>query len=83
MRGARVILACRNQKLGDAVARKIIKRTGNNDVLAMYLDLSSLQCIRDFVKQFQEKENKLNILINNAGNQDLCSTLYLVLYIHI
>lgn len=35
--------------------------------MALYLDLASLQCIRDFVKQFKEKENKLNILINNAG----------------
>ncbi|XP_062578912.1 retinol dehydrogenase 12-like [Saccostrea cucullata] len=66
-RGARVILACRNQKLGDAVARKIAKKTGNYDVVAMYLDLSSLQCIRDFVKKVKENENKLNILINNAA----------------
>lgn len=68
-RGARVILACRNEKLGDAVARKITKRTGNSDVRAMYLDLSSLHCIKDFVKKFQENENRLNILINNAGTQ--------------
>lgn len=67
MRGARVILACRNQQLGEAVARTICKKTRNGDVLALYLDLASLQCIRDFVKQFKEKENKLNILINNAG----------------
>ncbi|XP_048746862.2 retinol dehydrogenase 12-like isoform X2 [Ostrea edulis] len=66
-RGARVILACRNEKLGDAVARKITKRTGNSDVRAMYLDLSSLHCIKDFVKKFQENENRLNILINNAA----------------
>ena len=62
-----MILACRNQQLGEAVARTISKKTRNGDVLALYLDLASLQCIRDFVKQFKEKENKLNILINNAG----------------
>lgn len=67
LRGARVILACRNQQLGEAVARTISKKTRNGDVMALYLDLASLQCIRDFVKQFKEKENKLNILINNAG----------------
>lgn len=62
-----MILACRNQQLGEAVARTISKKTRNGDVMALYLDLASLQCIRDFVKQFKEKENKLNILINNAG----------------
>ena len=48
----------------------------------MYVDLSSLQCIRDFVKQFQEKENKLNILINNAGNQDLAMSYLISSFIY-
>lgn len=68
-----MILACRNQQLGEAVARTISKKTRNSDVLAMYLDLASLQCIRDFVKEFKEKENKLNILINNAGRFSNCN----------
>lgn len=33
----------------------------------MYLDLSSLDSIRNFSEEFQKKFDHINILINNAG----------------
>ncbi|XP_070572840.1 retinol dehydrogenase 11-like [Ptychodera flava] len=66
-RGARVILACRNKKKGDAVAEEITAATGNDDVLCMHCDLASLQSVRHFAQEFCNSEERLDLLINNAG----------------
>ncbi|XP_022096249.1 retinol dehydrogenase 13-like [Acanthaster planci] len=66
-RGARVILACRNlQKALDA-AEDIKSRTGNSKVVVRHLDLASLQSVRMFASKIIESEDRLDILINNAG----------------
>ncbi|KAJ8313062.1 hypothetical protein KUTeg_010435 [Tegillarca granosa] len=66
-RGAKIILACRNQKRGEAVARIIRNKTGNEDINAYYLDLASLRSIKEFVYEFNSREPYLHVLINNAG----------------
>lgn len=66
-RGAKVILACRDEKRGQKAANSIAKKTKNNFVRYQYLDLSSLQGVRDFVEEFKKREAKLDVLINNAG----------------
>ena len=33
-----------------------------------HLELSSLQSVRDFARQINEEEKRLDILINNAGS---------------
>ncbi|KAJ8733301.1 hypothetical protein PYW08_001599 [Mythimna loreyi] len=66
-RGARVILACRNEGLGIAARDKIIKATGNTDVHYRQLDLSSLASVRAFADGVIKTEKRLDILINNAG----------------
>ncbi|XP_025105636.1 retinol dehydrogenase 12-like [Pomacea canaliculata] len=66
-RGARVILACRNETEGHAVASEIQKETGNINVVFMQLDLSSFKSIHAFVEKFKEKEQHLHLLVNNAG----------------
>lgn len=40
----------------------------------MQLDLSSLDSVREFSRKFHEKENRLDILINNAGIFDIPKT---------
>ncbi|XP_071790879.1 retinol dehydrogenase 12-like [Asterias amurensis] len=66
-RGARVILACRNLQKAEDVAKDIKSSTGNSEVVVRHLDLSSLQSVREFAQQFIETEDRLDILINNAG----------------
>lgn len=65
-RKARVILACRNVNKGKKAAAEVRKRSGNDNVFFMQLDLASLDSIRDFVSTFLEQEPHLNILVNNA-----------------
>ncbi|XP_063541038.1 retinol dehydrogenase 12-like [Cydia strobilella] len=66
-RGAKVILACRDDVKGKRAEASIKKVTKNNLVRYEYLDLSSLASIRKFVDEFKQKEAKLDVLINNAG----------------
>eukprot|EP00456_Euglypha_rotunda_P066855 TRINITY_DN5767_c0_g1_i9.p1 TRINITY_DN5767_c0_g1~~TRINITY_DN5767_c0_g1_i9.p1 ORF type:complete len:210 (+),score=19.49 TRINITY_DN5767_c0_g1_i9:48-677(+) len=73
-KGAKVILACRDQKKGaealDEVARAA-KKCGfpgdSTQVLLMPLDLADLNSVKKFVQSFNEKKYPLHILINNAG----------------
>lgn len=69
-RGARVILACRNQQLGNEARNRIIESTGNNNVIVKYLDFNSLKTVRDFAKDIVETEERLDILVNNIGVYD-------------
>ncbi|XP_056591878.1 dehydrogenase/reductase SDR family member 13 [Triplophysa dalaica] len=66
-RGARVILACRNENKAQSAVADIQRETGNKEVLYMHLDLESLQSVRSFAENFLKKESRLDILINNAG----------------
>lgn len=66
-RGARVILACRNEERGIAARKAIASATGNQDVVYRHLDLASLKSVRQFAAQMLETESNLHVLINNAG----------------
>lgn len=66
-RGARVILACRNEIKGRKAQEIIKQETGNNEVVYKQLNLSSLQSVKDFVDDIYVTENHLDVLINNAG----------------
>uniref|UniRef100_A0A3P8VWS4 Si:ch211-107o10.3 n=1 Tax=Cynoglossus semilaevis TaxID=244447 RepID=A0A3P8VWS4_CYNSE len=66
-RGARVILACRDLTRARIAADDIRQKSGNGNVVVKKLDLASLRSVRDFSKDIQESEERLDILINNAG----------------
>lgn len=66
-RGAKVILACRNQNKAEAAIAEIQKETGSTDVLYMQLDLASLKSVRCFTETFLKSGSRLDLLINNAG----------------
>jgi len=65
--GCQVVLACRSMEKADAAASQIRKKSGNDAVSVMTLDLTSFASIKKFVQVFKEKFNKLDYLINNAG----------------
>ncbi|XP_059222321.1 retinol dehydrogenase 13-like, partial [Stomoxys calcitrans] len=66
-RGGRVYMACRDEQKCEKARQELIELTGNTNVFNRTLNLASLQSVRDFVAKFKEEENRLDILINNAG----------------
>ena len=66
-RGARVILACRNEQNAKDAQNKIINATNNENVVYKLLDLTSFKSVRKFAQDINASENRLDILVNNAG----------------
>lgn len=68
-RGARVLLACRNQAKAAAAAEQIRAEAGGRDVdLGLVpLDLASLASVAGAAEQVRRDEARLDLLINNAG----------------
>jgi len=66
-KGATLVLACRSWDRTKDFLASLRKNSGNNDVHFMKLDLASQQSVREFVQEFQDKYNRLDILICNAG----------------
>ncbi|KPP77341.1 retinol dehydrogenase 13-like [Scleropages formosus] len=65
--GARVVMACRDLTRGEKAAEEIRSSTGNSEVVVQQLDLASFASVRQFAKRYSEQEERLDILINNAG----------------
>lgn len=63
----KVIMACRNMDKAEAAKTEILKQVPTADLEIMKLDLNSLQSVRDFVKEFTTKYDRLDLLIENAG----------------
>lgn len=66
-RNARVILAVRHLEKGEQAAQKIRQRFPAADVKAMTLDLANLKSVQGFADAFLAGQERLDILINNAG----------------
>jgi len=66
-RGAKVIMACRNLDSAKKARDDIVQTTGNNNVIVKKLDLSSLDSVREFAADINKNENRLDVLIHNAG----------------
>lgn len=67
-RGARVIIASRNETKLIEARNKIQEDTGNKNVTYGLLDLGSLKSVRNFVQETVVAEKRLDVLINNAGS---------------
>lgn len=66
-RNARVLLACRDVTKGTRVAEEIKASTGNPNVFVKSLELASFDSVRKCARDVIATEDKLHILINNAG----------------
>ncbi len=65
--GAKVYMACRSLDSANQAKEEIIKETGNQNVFVMHLDLADMKSVKSFADEFKQRENKLDVLINNAG----------------
>ena len=66
-RGAKIVITSRDIEKGNKVKDEIALASGNPDIQVLKCDLASMSSIRQFVKEFISKYNRLDILINNAG----------------
>jgi NAD(P)-dependent dehydrogenase (short-subunit alcohol dehydrogenase family) len=65
--GYRVIMACRNIEKSEIARSEIIRRSGNQNVDLMKLDVSSFESIVSFCREYGSRFQKLDILIHNAA----------------
>jgi NAD(P)-dependent dehydrogenase (short-subunit alcohol dehydrogenase family) len=65
--GTTIVMVVRDQTRGESAQREIIRKTGNNSVDLMICDLSSMDSIRRFAKEFKKRFVRLDVLVNNAG----------------
>ena len=65
--GAHVIIACRSSQKAQRAVDFLRSHTGNPFVEYLPLDLASLDSIRSFVHQFNERGLPLHYLFNNGG----------------
>lgn len=66
-KGARVTLACRDMKKATDAAARIQAEGISGSVQAQALDLSDLESVRAFAESFSAAQQRLDLLINNAG----------------
>ncbi len=66
-RGARLAVVGRNPAKAAAVVEQIRAATGNREVEAFLADLSLQHQVRNLARQLQERYDRLDVLVNNAG----------------
>jgi retinol dehydrogenase-13 len=66
-RRATVYMCCRDLHKCEEARREIILATRNKNVYCRELDLASFSSIKNFVKRFKSEQQRLDVLINNAG----------------
>src|SRR3954471_8729802 len=65
--GAHVVMACRNPDKGATARDEVVRRSGNERVELMALDLASFASIRGFAKEALDRFEHIDVLLNNAG----------------
>ena len=66
-KGARVVLACRDQDKAKRAVAEIKRELGSADAVVIQLDLASLESAHNFAASFTHGHDRLDILVNNAG----------------
>jgi NAD(P)-dependent dehydrogenase (short-subunit alcohol dehydrogenase family) len=66
-RGARLHLLCRNPSKAEALRTELRSRHGKLDVLLYLADLGNFDQVREAARSFNERNEPLDVLINNAG----------------
>jgi NAD(P)-dependent dehydrogenase (short-subunit alcohol dehydrogenase family) len=64
---ATTVLACRNRAKAEAAAQEVTRRTWNDDVHVVALDLADLESVREGAAEVLTRWDRLDVLVNNAG----------------
>lgn len=64
-RGCKIIIA--DKLNSDKSINEIKEKTHNSQIFYKHIDLADFNSIRKFAKDIKETEEKLDVLINNAG----------------
>lgn len=67
--GHTVVLHGRNRDKALTVQKELITETGNSEVEVLIADLESLASVKRMTEEFTAKYDRLDVLVNNAGNQ--------------
>lgn len=67
LKGANVVLACRNPEKGEAALARIRAEKPKGHTSLAALDLSDLDSVAAFASSFASKHSRLDLLVNNAG----------------
>ncbi|XP_028773262.1 short-chain dehydrogenase TIC 32, chloroplastic isoform X3 [Neltuma alba] len=67
LRGVHVVMAIRDVKAGRQIKEAMVRDNSKAKIEVMELDLSSMESVRNFARQFNSCGLPLNILVNNAG----------------
>lgn len=70
-KGWSVILFCRREEAAEQACEEIRQQTGNRHVDYILVGLSDMKSVRKAVEQYIQKEDVLDVLINNAADFDL------------
>lgn len=65
--GATVVLASRNEERTRTCAEQLKSKHGNQNIIPIRLDLSSLRSIHESAEQIKSQFKNIDVLINNAG----------------
>ncbi|KAL7673520.1 hypothetical protein ACOME3_008375 [Neoechinorhynchus agilis] len=66
-RGCKVIMACRNEEKASKALDELKKEFPNADLSYKIMDLNSLQSVKRCGEEISKENEKIDILINNAG----------------
>ena len=66
-KGAHVIVASRNKQRGEDAVAGIAEAAPQATAELMLLDLASLASVKEFVTNFTDRFDRLDLLLNNAG----------------
>lgn len=65
--GATVVITSRSAHKGEVALRYVRERGRSHSVQVMSLDLSSLASVQRFAAELQDRYDRLDVLVNNAG----------------
>ena len=61
-------LFCRRKEAAEQACEEIRQQTGNPHVDYILVDLSEMKSVKEAVEQYIQKEDFLDVLINNAAD---------------